>query len=927
MASKFRDIRDFLALLQNVKGPNASGNYTARCPAHDDKTASLTLCEKVSEKDGKRRIYLFCQTRVCTTDDILSHLGLTAKDLILDDEALPGGGRVYTVGTKAKPPAATAKAGGGLGKLTSVYDYTDKDGQKLFEVCRFEKLDKDGKKEKTFRQRRYLPEDTSAKHGYVWSVPDDMRNHSLYRLPEVVNAMQKGQPVYVVEGEKDADTMARLGYAATTNPGGAGKWHAGHTSMLAGADVVVLYDYDVAKNKFAGQKHAWAVAKAMKETAKNVRMPNIKDACPDMPPKGDVTDFFQILGDKQGKALFDELVCNCPPFDPEATPPWYSARDKAIDLYNRVGGYCAEHGCICTMSDEGARKLGTFLALPTQIVTRDDGVNLEKVFVIDGWARDGRQLPQVQVQAAKFAGMAWVLENWDFAANIMPGNVVKDKLRYVITEVGEMAATRQTVYTHTGWRQIGGKWVFLYRGGAIGADNVSVDLDVALSSYTLQCDDDMELLEAARQSQAVRLCMDDHIVVPMLGAMFLAPLREFLKQAGYSPGFALFLLGGTGSRKSTAIGLMLSYFGEFHSKNLPASFNDTANSIRKKAFLLKDFPIAVDDYHPETSVQERRKMESTAQTLSRAFGDGADRGRMKADLSLQESMPPRGIAIMSGEDMPNIGESGTARYYVISIEKEDIPITEQLTEAQAVAKRGTLRRVMRGYIEYLQPRADKLKDQLETKFLRLRAQAAKEVQGVHGRAPEAVAHIMLGYSMMQDYLVSIGAMSDEEANADFMEAWRVLVENSKEQGKEAQDERPCKMFLASVGELLVNQTAAVKDLTSDNASVQGKGMIGYMDADHFYFLPETTYTMVAKLYSEQGMSFPLSKRLLFKQMRDDGVTVPDADGKTTRSKSINGKLMRLLWVPRHFMENAPPPAAEQLTIDGYTVVDDPDIPF
>lgn len=85
-----------------------------------------------------------------------------------------------------------------------------------------------------------------------------------------------------------------------------------------------------------------------------------------------------------------------------------------------------------------------------------------------------------------------------------------------------------------------------------------------------------------------------------------------------------------------------------------------------------------------------------------------------------------------------------------------------------MARRGVLRRVMRGYIEFLQPRADRLSKQLETRWLKLRAQAIKETQGAHKRAPEALAHIMLGYSMMQDYLVSVGAMTDEEANADFL---------------------------------------------------------------------------------------------------------------------------------------------------------------
>lgn len=922
MASRFRDIKDFLNLLQDVKGPTAKGNYTARCPAHDDRQASLTVCEKESDKDGKRRIYVCCQKKTCTVDMIVSALGCTTRDLVLDtDDSLPSGKKVINVG-KSKPPAEYANyeaAYGYLGKFERVYTYRDATGKPLFEVARIDTSTPE-KRDKTFRQHILIGEGWTFP--LVKGAPDELKAN-IYRLPEVTVAIKEGKPVFVVEGEKDCENMAALGYVATTCPMGAGKWHEAHSEQLRGADAYIIPD-----NDDTGRNHARQVAEGLHGIAHSVRVLDIAAACEGLPIKGDITDFFKILGRAKG----EETLCKLMKSTPEGTPAPDDPCEAAAELYGRVGGYCVKDCCICQQTDDGARKLGTFVALPSRIVTRDDGVNLDKIFVIDGWARGGRALPQVQVAAAKFASMAWVLENWDFAANIMPGNVVKDKLRYAITEVGEMAASRQIVYTHTGWRRIDGKWAYLYQGGAIGAVGVSVDLDNALGSYTLQSDDDMPLMDAARKSLTTRFCMAEHIAVPLLGAMFLAPLREFLKQAGCAPGFALFLLGRSGGHKSTAIALMLSYFGDFHSKNLPASFNDTANSIRKKAFLLKDFPISVDDYHPETSMQERRKMESTAQLLSRAFGDGADRGRMKADLSLQESMPPRGIAVMSGEDMPNIGESGTARYYVVSVDKDDIPITDALTEAQAMAKRGILRKVMRGYIEYLLPHTDMLAAQLETKFIKLRAYATKEIQGAHGRAPEAVAHIMLGYSMMQDYLVSIGALSNEEANADFTDAWRVLIKNSAEQSKEMQDEKPCKMFLSAIGEMLVSKAADVKDLTIADSPNPIKGMIGYMDADYLYLLPETTYTMVAKLYGDQGMTFPLSKRLLFKQMRDDGLAIAGADGKTTRSKSVAGKMMRLLWVPRRCMDGSvPPPAEEQISIEslsnGHTVVDGEDIPF
>ena len=125
--------------------------------------------------------------------------------------------------------------------------------------------------------------------------------------------------------------------------------------------------------------------------------------------------------------------------------------------------------------------------------------------------------------------------------------------------------------------------------------------------------------------------MKEEIGVALLGVSYLAPLREFMNQMDIVPAFALFLYGESGTHKTTAAALAMSHFGNFHAKNPPASFNDTGNQIRKKAFLVKDMPLLVDDYHPVSSLQEKRQMAATAQVLSRAFGDGVARGRLNAD--------------------------------------------------------------------------------------------------------------------------------------------------------------------------------------------------------------------------------------------------------------------------------------------------------
>ena len=98
------ELHQLLNMLQGVSGPNASGEYTAKCPAHQDRTASLTACAKASPKDGKEKIYLCCHAG-CTGSDIMAALGISAKDLIVNPDP--------------DRPAAGGKGNGGDGSRGS----------------------------------------------------------------------------------------------------------------------------------------------------------------------------------------------------------------------------------------------------------------------------------------------------------------------------------------------------------------------------------------------------------------------------------------------------------------------------------------------------------------------------------------------------------------------------------------------------------------------------------------------------------------------------------------------------------------------------------------------------------------------------------------------------------------------------------------
>jgi hypothetical protein len=157
-------------------------------------------------------------------------------------------------------------------KIVATYDYVDEHGEVLFQVCRMSP--------KTFRQRQPVA------GGWVWNAKGV--RPILYRLPELLEHIRARSIVFIVEGEKDADNLAREGICATCNPMGAGKWSEAYSDFLAGADVVILPD-----NDDAGQAHANTVAASLRGKAKRVRVLNL----PDLPPKGDVSDWLNDGGD------------------------------------------------------------------------------------------------------------------------------------------------------------------------------------------------------------------------------------------------------------------------------------------------------------------------------------------------------------------------------------------------------------------------------------------------------------------------------------------------------------------------------------------------------------------------------------------------------------------------------------------------------
>ncbi|MGB2974288.1 MAG: VapE domain-containing protein, partial [Candidatus Competibacter sp.] len=160
--------------------------------------------------------------------------------------------------------------------LVATYRYRDADGREVRQKVRFEPKD--------FRIRHQ-----DAAGQWVYKTGDGPA--VLYRLPELKAAIKEGKTVFVVEGEKDADKLAALGLAATTNIEGAAqpnqraKWRAEYTDQLAGAARVVL----LPDNDAPGRAHMAHIAGQMAGRVADLRILELSG----LPEKGDVSDWLK----------------------------------------------------------------------------------------------------------------------------------------------------------------------------------------------------------------------------------------------------------------------------------------------------------------------------------------------------------------------------------------------------------------------------------------------------------------------------------------------------------------------------------------------------------------------------------------------------------------------------------------------------------
>lgn len=217
-------------MARNLRGRKLSSGWICLCPAHEDHNPSLSLTEA---KGG--RILVKCHAGC---EQALVIAALKAKGLWPDP-----------VRRDCREIAAT-------------YNDTDEAGELLYQVVRTEP--------KGFYQRR-----PDGQGGWIHKKG---RRQVLYRLREV----HESAIVFVVEGEKDVETLRNHGFVATTNAGGARTpWLPEYTAALRDREVILIPD-----NDNPGRQRVLTIARALLGRAARIVVLELEDG-------KDVSEWFE----------------------------------------------------------------------------------------------------------------------------------------------------------------------------------------------------------------------------------------------------------------------------------------------------------------------------------------------------------------------------------------------------------------------------------------------------------------------------------------------------------------------------------------------------------------------------------------------------------------------------------------------------------
>ena len=556
--------------------------------------------------------------------------------------------------------------------------------------------------------------------------------------------------------------------------------------------------------------------------------------------------------------------------------------------------------------------LTNFIASIVEEIVEDDGVDTRRVFKIQAELNGFSH--EIFVPADKFASLTWVTEHLGAQAIVYPGFGLKDHARVAIQELSG-SIPKGRIFTHTGWRQVEGQWVYLHSGGAISKDGpvseIMIKLPNPLSLFTLPEPPEGEALQ-----DAIRECLrlldiaPEVVTVPLVTAVFRSVLGD--------TDFSIHLAGPTGIGKTELAAVAQQHFGSgLDARHLPGNWSSTGNALEGLGFVAKDALLVIDDYAPQASPADAFRLQREGDRIFRAQGNRSGRLRMWADTTLRAPKHPRGLILSTGEDVP-LGQSLRARVLIVEISPGTVD-WQALSRAQAVAAGGTYAQALSAFVQHLAEDLESARRQMHKEVAERRELLGRT--GLHLRTIEIAAQLAAAWRLFLDFAVAQHAIVPADAETFWQRAWNALSQIAALQSGHQASTDPAQRFVTLLNAAIATGKAHVS--TPHGEAPENPGAwgwrrpssggsarfsdfvgdwepqgdrIGWLDGNELYLEPDASYGIVQKMSRESGESLAVRSHTLRKRIKEAGLlksTEPKRQTLTVR-RMIQGMRREVL---------------------------------
>jgi hypothetical protein len=312
--------------------------------------------------------------------------------------------------------------------------------------------------------------------------------------------------------------------------------------------------------------------------------------------------------------------------------------------------------------------------------------------------------------------------------------------------------------------------------------------------------------EAVRDSLALLDLVPDSLGVPVLGAVYRAPLGRF--------NAVVFPVGKTGNNKTAFLVFAQNHYGaKWTDQHLPEAWGSTGNFLEKSSYLAKDVLFIIDDFKPKGARSEVEKQHAQISKIISGVADGKGRGRMGADGKLKAGFFPRGLIMSSAESTPR-GHSDLARMVVIEVRKklvDSLAKSEAFYGAADKGREGVYALALAAYIQGLAGGLDTVEVGSKTHRERIRT-LAPCFEGAHGRTGRNAAELAYGWEVFLSFAVAVGAITEHEAGKLWGRVGAALSATSEDQGDYLKEADPIERALRILSGLLSSGKGYLEDL-------------------------------------------------------------------------------------------------------------------